>query len=253
MTEIFKKMLLFFYPKRCVLCGALMFNAQNTVCNECYFSLPDTDKTPVFPVGEYFGRQNSSRYFYSVISPFYYTDCVRKGIIALKFHGRKQTALFFASYMADTIKNNYFYSDVEAIVYVPASNNRLKKRGFNQCLLLAEEISRLTGITLYKDFIIRKKDSPPQSLAKDNRERLKNVKDVFVISDNKMIKNKKILLVDDIITTGATLNECAKALVYAGASQVLCVTAAIAHHKKKITAKSAEKTGKILMHRSNFK
>lgn len=223
--NIIRLILSFVFPPRCALCGEINYSKENKICENCLKNLPLTYSKPAFPMGE---KQKGRKkiYFYSVISPFYYIDCVRKGILGLKFYGRMETSAFLGAYMADCVKYNAFYKDIDLIVSVPASRQRKNKRGYNQCLLLAKEIAKILNIELHKDLLIRKKNASPQSLAKNKYERKKNVLNAFTVSNSPVVKGKNILLVDDVVTTGATLNECAKVLKQCGANKVLCVTAA---------------------------
>jgi competence protein ComFC len=223
--KFIKNVIDFIFPPKCSLCGKLIFGIENEVCNECMSDLPLTYDKPVFPVGE---KQDGRKklYYYCVLAPFYYHGTLREGIIALKFFGRKNTAEFLAKYMADSVAYSPFYKNIDFIVCVPSSKQRKRKRGYNQCFLLSKEIEKILNIKFYPDFIIRKRNANAQSLAKNRNERLKNVKNAFEIINKEAFVDKTVLLVDDVVTTGATLNECARLLKEAGAAKVLCVTAA---------------------------
>ncbi len=223
--NIINIILSFIFPPRCALCGKIKYSLINKICEKCLKDLPLTYSKPAFPMGEKHDGRNKV-YFYSVISPFYYIDCVRTGILGLKFYGRRETASFLGAYMADSILNNAFYKDIDLILSVPASRQRQNKRGYNQCYLIAKEIAKILNIELHKNILIRKKNASPQSLAKNKNERKRNVLNAFEVLNSQAIEGKNILLVDDVVTTGATLNECAKILKKNGANKVLCVTAA---------------------------
>ena len=111
---------------------------------------------------------------------------------------------------------------VDLVIPVPLHPDRLKERGFNQAELLVEEFETL-NIPILKDNLIRVKYNSQQSIL-SKAERIINLSGSFVIQDKKPIKNKNILVVDDIFTTGSTLNEVAKTLIEAGASKVFCLT-----------------------------
>jgi competence protein ComFC len=111
------------------------------------------------------------------------------------------------------------------MVPVPLHIRRLRERGFNQALLLVKELSKRAGIP-YQERVLRKiKDTPVQSTLK-KRERSKNLKGAFQVQDQESIKGKAVVLVDDVYTTGATVNECSRALLAAGAKQVAVLTVA---------------------------
>ena len=102
---------------------------------------------------------------------------------------------------------------------VPISRKRLKTRGYNQCYLIAKEISKILNINLENDVLVKKKNNKVQSTLNKN-EREKNVQSVYKLLNKNKVKNKKILLIDDIYTTGSTVNECSKELCVAGAKVV---------------------------------
>jgi competence protein ComFC len=114
---------------------------------------------------------------------------------------------------------------VDVMVPVPLHIRRLRERGFNQALLLVKELSKRAGIP-YQERVLRKiKDTPVQITLK-KRERSKNLKGAFQVQDQEAIKGKTVVLVDDVYTTGATVNECSRALLAAGAKQVAVLTVA---------------------------
>lgn len=114
---------------------------------------------------------------------------------------------------------------IDLIVPVPLHVNRLRWRGFNQSVLLAREVSRTHGIPTDPFVLSRLKDTPPQTqLAED--ERRKNVRGVFFVNPDKSVKRKSVLLVDDVYTSGATVNECSRTLIRAGAKEVQVLTLA---------------------------
>ena len=114
--------------------------------------------------------------------------------------------------------------DDHLIVPVPLSPKRLRQRGFNQSLFLAKHVARATGIPVDYMSLRRSKDTQPQSLLKRD-DRKKNVKNAFTVLGSGL-KGKKVILVDDVATTGSTLNECAKALSKSGAKEVQCMVLA---------------------------
>ena len=112
---------------------------------------------------------------------------------------------------------------VDYVVPVPLHKKRLRKREYNQSLILASSVSKHTGIGLLKNCLLRVKTSVPQSQL-PRKERFKNVKNVFDVAKPAMVNGKILLLVDDIFTTGATINECSKVLLKAGAKEVRVLT-----------------------------
>lgn len=115
--------------------------------------------------------------------------------------------------------------EVDLILPVPLHSKRLRWRGFNQSVLLARQLSRAYGIPLHPYILSREKETPPQTqLSEDDRRR--NVRGVFSVHGKEVIKGKNLLLVDDVYTSGATVNECSRALKQAGAKEVYVLTLA---------------------------
>ena len=109
---------------------------------------------------------------------------------------------------------------------MPLHKSRYRERGFNQSEIVAEEVSKITDLSVLKNALKRKKNTKDQTnLSPQQRE--ENVKGAFVVTQPEMINGKKIILVDDVITTGATLNECARMLKQAGAEKILGTTIAV--------------------------
>ncbi|KKS44220.1 MAG: Phosphoribosyltransferase [Parcubacteria group bacterium GW2011_GWA2_42_18] len=138
----------------------------------------------------------------------------------------------FYEYMLDELADKALFSDFKnpILVPIPSSKSRLKERGYNQCELIAEELARIDGgknFTLSKNILEKTKDSPSQTSVKNRMERLKNLKGCFAAANSDEIIGANIILIDDVITTGATMSEVKKTLLDAGARQVLCF--ALAH------------------------
>ena len=130
--------------------------------------------------------------------------------------------------MTECIENNLDCSGIDVISCVPLSSKRLRKRGYNQAELLAKEISKNLAIP-EKQLLKKIKDNPAQSGTDSTKERLSNVSGVYALNDNAEVSGKTVLLVDDIVTTGATLSECARVLRKEGVARVYAVT--LARHR----------------------
>lgn len=153
-----------------------------------------------------------------------YTEPARMALVSFKFNGAIYKKEFLAHFMC--VPENW---SADCIVPVPLSANRLKERGYNQSELLAEEVSKKSGIPLRCDLLSRVRETEKQSLM-TREERAKNLKKAFLASDN--CKGLGIILIDDIKTTGATLEECAKELKKHGADRVYALTACCALEEK---------------------
>ncbi|MCI4625631.1 MAG: ComF family protein [Candidatus Magnetoovum sp. WYHC-5] len=184
----------------CRSCAAPLKAAGATICVECIRNEPWFSNTFAYGV---------------------YDGALKEAIIAFKYapYSRilvRQLGTFFNA--LNLPQANY-------IIPVPLSKKRLIHRGFNQSLLLAREVSVKFSVPVYYDLLLKTRDTGQQAKRKRN-ERKKALKNAFVVNVNKGIDDKHIIVVDDVMTTGATLNECAKALKKAGASKVTCVVLA---------------------------
>lgn len=128
--------------------------------------------------------------------------------------------------LGETINDDSIFLKSDFLIPVPLHKSRYRERGFNQSEIIAEEISKATGLPFLKDMLKRKKNTKDQTNLSP-QEREKNVRGAFVVTEPEMINGKKIILVDDVITTGATLSECARMLKQAGAEKILGMTIAV--------------------------
>lgn len=143
-----------------------------------------------------------------VYSCAYYSYAIKELIFNLKYKSDFNSGKILADLVAKKIKDENML--FEYIVYIPSSKKRLKEKGFNQCEFLAKEISKELKVT-YLDVISKSNHVKEQKiLSKTDRE--KNIKGAFTVKDKKMLQNKKVLLIDDVITTGFTIEECVREL-----------------------------------------
>ena len=142
---------------------------------------------------------------------FKYEGLIRKLILDYKFNDKSYIYLTFVNFL---LKNEKIFENIkkyDRIIPVPISKKRLKTRGYNQSLLIAKEISKKTNVKLVNNCLLKTKNIIEQSkLNKEDRE--KNIQGVYELQNKQLIENKKILLIDDIYTTGSTVNECSRIL-----------------------------------------
>ncbi len=202
------------YPQVCGICGKGKFTY---LCKRCENRL---NKIAIFGKDEY-----QDKYFENHYYIFKYDDIIRSIIIDYKFN---EKAYIYRSIAEFINKNKKVYSKLyfyDIIMPVPISKKRKKVRGYNQSLLIAKEMAKIYDLKLKKNIIIKTKNNMAQSnLNKKDREA--NVVNAYKIIETKEITNKKILLIDDIFTTGATVNECSKTLKNAGAKKIDILTIA---------------------------
>jgi ComF family protein len=157
-------------------------------------------------------------------SPFLFDGVIRQAIHELKYRNLRALAPSLAAFLNNFILENPIPSEV--LVPVPIHRKRWRERGYNQSALLAHELGRLSGLTVVENCLIRHSYTPPQARSASVIERQKNVTNVFTCLD-KRLEGKRVLLIDDVSTSGATLNACARAMKAAGAATVLGLTLAL--------------------------
>ena len=222
-------------PRSCAGCQRIDTQPQRSWCLACWKKIPWAI-SPLCPIcGRPFTDSPDSpdHLCGECIEPAFHFDTARsaelhEGIIRTRIHQFKFGAqMEWAPPLVELLEIAYAGWELPApdlIVPVPLHLKRLKERGFNQSGLLAGEFARKIKAPVSFDIIVRKNQTRPQTRLKRG-ERLKNVKDAFEISDKKMVRGRRILLVDDVFTTGTTLNECARTLKRkGGASEVHAIT-----------------------------
>ncbi|MDR0890100.1 MAG: ComF family protein [Oscillospiraceae bacterium] len=221
--KVFNTLLDLLYPPKCVFCGKLLKDNETDFCKACRATLPRVD-API-KRGEFFDR------CYSVV---YYEKDIAQAVKRLKFSGMQQYARPLGQLMAMQLLSERVEFDV--LTWVPISKKRLRKRGYDQSRLLAQAVAQELGVQCVST-LQRVKDRLPQSSIKDYAARRGNVKNAYVVGNPSSVRGKRVLLLDDVITSGATLSECSFHLKLAGATQVQCASFAAARIHK-VTKKS---------------
>ena len=216
----------FFFPCRCVECGT----AGDFLCLKCRQQLPRI----LPPFCRRCGKPETSGDFCSscwgahtaidgIRSPFHYDGVIRRAILELKYHNLKAISACLAELLAAYIQSTSVPGEV--IAPVPLHPRRMRKRGYNQSGLLAHQLGKLTALPVVDDCLARFKDSLPQARTTTADARRKNVADAFACR-NRKFDGKHVILVDDVCTSGATLEACAVALKSGGAASVWGLTLA---------------------------
>ena len=202
------------FPPKCVFCGKLLAGSDSGFCEKCAETLPFTKN----------GGEQSGDFFDACVSPLYYRDNVRKSILRFKFRGAAGNADAYAIVLADCIRKN-LAGKYDMISWVPLSKDREKTRGYDQAMLLALGVAlRLDDVAV--ETLTKPINVPAQSSLTDKAERKANISGAYTVADEELIAGRKILLIDDIVTTGSTLSECARILLTAGAESVVCAALA---------------------------
>ena len=214
---MFEKILNFVFPNVCGFCNKIN---ENSLCKTCEMILK---KYEIDTIKDY--KKDKSKYFDYLFCALKYEYLVREKIISYKFNENAYLYKTFAKFIIKNEKTYSFFKSYDIILSVPMYKNKQAVRGYNQSELIANELSKRLNINYQKGNLIKIKDTKTQStLTKIQRK--DNIKGVFLIKDRDKIKDKKIILVDDIYTTGNTVNECSKILKKEGAKEIIVVTIA---------------------------
>lgn len=224
---LFKWIASLLYPPRCPYCG-IVLHLNEKYCEKCKKELirikPPLCRACGARVYDCLHSKNPHNFsFKRSISPFYYDKAARKGILRLKVAGKKSGSHELAREMAEAVLHEYYGIAFDFIIPVPMSKKEVKKRGFNQALLLGKHLSKILNIPLKENCLIKVKNTKPQHRL-NFAQRAINLTDAFKVLHTEEIKNCRILLCDDIMTSGSTLNECSSVLLKNGALEVYCVT-----------------------------
>ncbi len=227
-SRFLRRLLAVFFPERCHFCGAVI-KPETEFCENCREQEERLRICP--PVCPLCGRQKTAnccqkhrRMFERSVSVYTYEDAAKRGIVRFKTLPTALDAAFYAEKMARIVRREYADERLDGVIPVPMSLRQIKQRAENPTLQLAKALSAQLSIPLL-DVLIKIYDTRSQKeLAW--RERQGNLLGVFDIKESFSPKGGRYLLVDDVITSGATLHECAKMLKIYGAEQVMAVTIA---------------------------
>jgi ComF family protein len=224
--HLLNDLLSLFYPEVCAACGTLLHRNEDTVCLSCRHLLPDTGYELVAdnPVARMFwGRvrfeQVTGLYFFSKKGK------VQHLIHELKYKNNRDAGIFLGHELGKRLLDSPLYTNIDVIVPVPLHPKRQRKRGYNQSDLIAKGISEITLWPVNHHNLIRASTTATQT-KKSRSARWENVKDIFVLRNPDAFADKHILLIDDVITTGSTIEACAIALSKANAVRVSVAAAA---------------------------
>lgn len=205
------------YPPKCMLCHCLLDESQQLQCGRCCHDLP-----------EYEGEPRKIKYFVKTVAPFFYEGYIRSSILRFKFYGMQSYAQQYAKWMLGPIRAE-LEGMYDVISWVPCSGRRRWTRGFDQCELLAKALAKELGMECIAT-LGKLRDTPKQSKMSDAAARRANVLDAYRAYRPERYQDKKILLVDDVLTTGATMYECGKTLRMAGSGDLVCAAIAAVRH-----------------------
>lgn len=216
------------FPNLCNACGVALYHSEHLICTKCLYDLPFTDYHQYADnrvAKQLWGRLSLN----AAMAMLYF----RKGtkvqnlIHNLKYSGRTDVGKLLGNMLGEKLKTAPLYQDVDLVIPVPLHRKKYKTRGYNQSTCIAEGIAAQMGIEVSEDHLIRNTSTESQT-KKSRYKRYENMKDVFEVNSPENIIGKHILLVDDVITTGATLEACAITLLDIGAAKVSIAALAFA-------------------------
>ena len=217
-----------FYPRVCAACGGVLMKNEETVCLKCRFLLPKTGyehhaDNPLAQI--FYGHVR----FHAMMACFFFSKQgkVQHLLHELKYKGNKEAGVFLGRQLGTCIKEAPLYQGIDYIIPVPLHPKRQRKRGYNQSEMIAHGIAEITGIPVKTQYLIRMVNTATQT-KKSKEERYENVKDIFVLQHAEELEGKYVLLVDDVLTTGATLESCAHKLETVADITISAATAACA-------------------------
>ena len=217
-----------FFPKRCAVCNKVI-HFHRDYCDNCFYKIkrvPDNlnngwCKNSSLRISKYINQ-----YFDGYCAPFYYFDGGGAVVKNYKIGPRSELAELLVPEMRNTFLKFYFDINFDFICGVPMTKADQSKKGFNHIELLCEKLSEEIDVPLEYEVLKQTKPKLPQHDLKRNA-RFKNVKGIYELDKSAEVSGKTVLLIDDISTTGATINECAKILKRGGANKVYCLLATI--------------------------
>ena len=212
-----------FFPPKCPCCGDVLAPGY-AYCDVCEPQLPRIEGEICLVCGA--GKKvcdcgKKAKLYDACVAAFYHTDGIRQGLLRFKYEERLSAADVFAAEMANTVRERLADTGFDFVTFVPMSKKEYKSRGYYPARILAQKVAEELELPC-ETLLTKIVETPPQRTLRI-RERQGNVLGVFDALEPALIYNKTVLLCDDVSTTGATLNECAKMLKIAGAKAVYAV------------------------------
>jgi ComF family protein len=227
-STLLENILSFFYPHICISCFHALRTQEQYFCLNCLHNLPEThyhemDSNPL--IYNFMGRVHVER-----ISSFLFYkkgNCVQTILHQIKYKGAKELAEFLGYYYGLQMLQNHFLEDIDFIIPIPLHKMKEKKRGYNQSEWIAKGLSKALQKPYFSS-ILERVDYTETQTKKGRFSRWENVKEVFKVVDHSVIKNKHILICDDVLTTGATIEAAIVKLKEAEGVKVSVITLAVA-------------------------
>lgn len=226
---IFRDLLDFLFPSLCSACGKRLGEYEKYICLDCLSKIPRTN---------YHNEENNKlEEFFAGRIPFErvaaFAYFVKEGTLQpiiheLKYKNNPKLGVYLGQLCGDSLSGSKFIGSVDFIVPIPLHQKRLKERGYNQAYKLGKGISMRTGVNLNDTVVVRTINNPSQAKSDSREARWANVENIFSLTDTTLFENKHVLLIDDVLTTGSTLEACAKELLKIKGIRISIYTLAVA-------------------------
>ena len=224
-TKFKKALISFIFPTKCSCCGEIIQSGY--VCKNCEKQLKRVEEKRCLGcgMGNKFCECRFNVYrFEGIVAPFYNEGVAQQGIYAAKFGSRISAYKFYANQMSQCVKTYFGDVKFDGVTFVPTSRKRLSERGYNQSEILAKGVAQNLNLPVYDLLKVKNKNTKQHKIEK-LKDRFKNVNGIYELKGKTKFEN--LLLVDDIKTTGATLDQCSRCLKLGGTQNVYCVTALV--------------------------
>lgn len=226
MGGLIESLVQLFYPHQCLGCGCDFLRLNYLLCSRCIHQLPETGffnqrNNPVEKI--FYGRtrvENAAALYY-----FTKNSLIQELMVQLKYRGNQSVGLFLGRMIGYALRNAVAFNGIDALVPLPLNPKKQFKRGYNQASLICNGISEICGLPLLPDAVLRKQFTESQT-TRNRVGRWLNMEGVFEIRYPDQLADKHLLLVDDIITTGATLEACASYILAVPGTRLSIATAA---------------------------
>ena len=222
------------FPRRCPVCDKILRFEGRKICRECVDKLVYIREPRCKKCGKQVRRfedeycydcRKHSHVYKMGIAPFMHTGAVKNSLYAIKYHNKREYADFYADEIARLYGDEIKSWACDGIIPVPLHRRKQIKRGFNQAEVFAKKLSKKLGIPMYEKILKRVVDTKPQKELNDI-QRKKNLENAFILDKN-IVELRKVILVDDIYTTGSTIDSCAKVLMDGDVKEVYYVSISV--------------------------
>ena len=217
MRKIIDWLLDLLYPTKCILCRRRLSPGIPSICPACQKTMPTAKD--IITKGDYFS---------TCISALRYEGSVKEAVRRYKFGDAQIYHIAFGELIAERIYEE-LYGKFDVLSWVPLAPDRYRERGYDQVKLISEDVSERLCVPLVP-LLTKRRGVKAQSLTSGKEARRANIAGAYRLRRGADVEGKRVLIIDDVVTTGSTLSECAKTLLLAGAEEVMCATLAVAHH-----------------------